>query len=298
MIDLPSLLRPRRPGKVGTVVLGIELLALAFGAALPYVPSFRSSGAGEVEDHTDAVVWESPAVGPLREDERHLVDLALRFDLNEASEADLQRIPGVGPKTAEAIVAYREEYGRFERFEELRDVPGLSENTYRAMLPYIRIGDKLGEAPEFEVRYEKGQVVVNINKASVEELVLIPGVGPAAAERIAQARPFQTLEDVMEVKGIGPSTFNKMKPYMTLEGDAVQPLGGVGEAVEGGKLNINTATEAELDALPGVGPATARRIVEYRNQHGPFQKIDDLNEVKGIGEGTIRKLAPLITVGP
>jgi comEA protein len=62
-------------------------------------------------------------------------------------------------------------------------------------------------------------------------------------------------------------------------------------------VNLNTATAAQIDALPGVGAATAQRIVEYRQKNGPFKKIEELMNVKGIGEKSFLKLKPLITVG-
>ena len=62
-------------------------------------------------------------------------------------------------------------------------------------------------------------------------------------------------------------------------------------------LNLNTATEAQLEALPGIGPAMATRIVEYRKKNGPFKKAEDLMNVKGIGEKSFLKLKALITVG-
>lgn len=63
-----------------------------------------------------------------------------------------------------------------------------------------------------------------------------------------------------------------------------------------GKININTATAAELDTLPGIGTAYANRIIEYRNANGGFKKIDDIMKVKGIGEKTFEKLRDKITV--
>ncbi|MGI6632937.1 MAG: ComEA family DNA-binding protein [Bacillota bacterium] len=61
-------------------------------------------------------------------------------------------------------------------------------------------------------------------------------------------------------------------------------------------ININTATQAELEALPGIGPSLASAIVEYRSRFGPFARIEDLQKVSGIGEKTFAKLAPLIAV--
>lgn len=64
-----------------------------------------------------------------------------------------------------------------------------------------------------------------------------------------------------------------------------------------GKLNINTATAGQLQELPGVGPVLAERIVAYRDQHGPFASVDDLDNVEGIGPSLLEKLRPLVTVG-
>jgi competence protein ComEA len=70
------------------------------------------------------------------------------------------------------------------------------------------------------------------------------------------------------------------------------------EARAGAPLNLNSATAAELEALPGVGAQTAARIVEHRQKIGGFKKIEDLMNVRGIGEKSFLKLKPLITVGP
>jgi competence protein ComEA len=63
-----------------------------------------------------------------------------------------------------------------------------------------------------------------------------------------------------------------------------------------GKVNINTASVVELDALPGIGPGYAQRIVDYREQHGPFRTIEDLQKVPGIGPATFARIRDRITV--
>lgn len=72
---------------------------------------------------------------------------------------------------------------------------------------------------------------------------------------------------------------------------------GGGGAV-GTLININTATAAELERLPRIGPVTAQRIVEYREANGPFETIEDIQNVAGIGPATFEGLKDLITVGP
>jgi competence protein ComEA len=61
-------------------------------------------------------------------------------------------------------------------------------------------------------------------------------------------------------------------------------------------VNLNTATAEQLQKLPGVGPATAKRILEYRQKNGNFKKVEELMNVRGIGEKTFLKMKPQLTV--
>ena len=63
-------------------------------------------------------------------------------------------------------------------------------------------------------------------------------------------------------------------------------------------INLNTATSAQLETLPGIGKSTADRIIEYRQKSGSFKKVEDLMNVRGIGEKSFLKIKPLVTVGP
>jgi comEA protein len=86
--------------------------------------------------------------------------------------------------------------------------------------------------------------------------------------------------------------------------------GKAGTAVEQGKagmgsvpgkaalVNINTADEAKLTSLKGIGPAKAKAITQYRQEHGLFKTVDELKNVPGIGDKTLAALRPFITVGP
>jgi len=63
------------------------------------------------------------------------------------------------------------------------------------------------------------------------------------------------------------------------------------------RIDINTATAAELDLLPGIGPALAKRIIEYRDEHGAFRRVDDLILVRGIGPKHIDRIRALVLAG-
>lgn len=82
-------------------------------------------------------------------------------------------------------------------------------------------------------------------------------------------------------------------PRVGEENPPVQPPSS--QPAAGDKVNINTADSTALDSLPGIGPALAQRIIDYRQQHGPFARLEDIMEVSGIGPGTFEKLRDLIT---
>jgi competence protein ComEA len=78
---------------------------------------------------------------------------------------------------------------------------------------------------------------------------------------------------------------------------AAGPGGGsAGAGGSSGPVDLNVATVDQLDALPGIGPVLAQRIVDWRTAHGGFRTVDDLNEVSGIGDSIFAELAPLVRV--
>ncbi len=75
-------------------------------------------------------------------------------------------------------------------------------------------------------------------------------------------------------------------------------IGGAASAAESGLVDINQATIQELESLPQVGPALAKRIVDFRETHGAFKSVDDLLKVQGIGEKILAKLRDRVSVSP
>lgn len=72
--------------------------------------------------------------------------------------------------------------------------------------------------------------------------------------------------------------------------------GGPASGAPGGKVNLNTATQAELETLPGVGPVLAQRILDYRQRQGGFRSVGELRRVEGIGDARYEQLKDLVTV--
>lgn len=85
-------------------------------------------------------------------------------------------------------------------------------------------------------------------------------------------------------------------PLIFEEGAVRTGASSTGTSTVQTRISINRATVAELDTLPGIGPAKAQAIVDYRMQHGQFKRLEDLQKVKGIGTKTFEELKPFISL--
>lgn len=139
-----------------------------------------------------------------------------RIDPNRADEIQLDRLPGVGPATARAILAAREGGLVFRKPEDLLEVRGVGPaalSRWDGLLDFDR--------PPLEppgLRWRDGGAgpgtLVDVNRATAEDLVALPGVGPALAARIVQERQkrmFTSVDDLTRVPGIGPATVERLR---------------------------------------------------------------------------------------
>lgn len=121
----------------------------------------------------------------------------------------------------------------------------------------------------------------------------------------------RVIDALRKVGGARPSvdltTLNLARPLtdgeQILVGRPAAATGGVAGAasaasptVPGALINLNSATQEQLETLPGVGPVTAQKILDWRSAHGRFSSVDELMEVSGIGEKTLARLAPYLTL--
>ncbi len=172
----------------------------------------------------------------------------------------------------------------------------------------------VSEEPEkTEATREVGDKV-NINTADKAALASVPAIGDKMAEDIISHREangkFKNIDELKgAIHGIGDKKFEKMKNYITVEGgishgevavaESKPEGGGRGKSMKkapAGKININTASSDQLTQLPGVGEKKAQDILDYRKEHGPFKDIEDLRNVKGIGEKRFEDMKAYLAV--
>ncbi|MGN1386767.1 MAG: helix-hairpin-helix domain-containing protein [Bacillus sp. (in: firmicutes)] len=148
-------------------------------------------------------------------------------------------------------------------------------------------------------------------KVDVKGAVLSPGLymalgGERVFDLVEKAGGFTAEADRNRVN-LAQIVEDQMVIYVPVIGEEGENMlvqnGGIGSlgtsnanAQEGQKVNLNTADETELQTLTGVGPSKAAAIIQYRTENGPFQKIEDLKNISGIGEKTFEKLKEDIAI--
>ena len=153
-------------------------------------------------------------------------------------------------------------------------------------------------------------MMININIADIETLAELPGIGPAKAQAIFEHRTqhdtLSSLTELTNIKGIGKKTLAKLLPYLEMIGDSAEVYAFVAEETTTSdialstelseKININSASVDQLQDLKGIGQKKAQAIIDYRNENGSFETIEEIMNVKGIGQGTFDKIKNSIEV--
>lgn len=171
-----------------------------------------------------------------------------RIAINRAGAKELARLPGVGPGLAGRIVADRQKHGGFRTTADLTRVPGIGERTARELAGHL---DFSGAAGGAGVRGGSRSATAGGSSRGAEPLL------PPPASRY-------------DVRRTGP---------------------------DASVVDLNRASAGDLQRLHGIGPALARRIIAYRDSAGPFRSVDQLMAVPGIGPATLKRLRTQVGVG-
>jgi competence protein ComEA len=240
-------------------------------------------------------------------------------NINTATLAQLEELPGVGPATAQAIIDARP----FKSIDDLERVKGLGVARVATLRDRVTVATTptpaattpapatpkpampKNEAPRAATPAPVG--TIDINSATAAQLQELPGVGPAIAQDIIEARPFRSVDDLERVKGLGTARIEAIRGRVTvataststptttkaaMPKEEAKTAAPAPTPTPAGAIDLNTATLAQLQELPGVGPATAQAIVEAR----PFKAVSDLENVRGLGPARFGAIRDLVTV--
>ena len=177
-------------------------------------------------------------------------------NVNSSDLKTLEKLPGVTPTVAHKIIDGRP----YSNLADLKKATGLSNSKLNAIKDSITFGP--------EAATSSGKKSKSTSSETSE-----PQSSTASSQTSSNPN-HRTTGDSSETHH--PSPTGRSAPSQT--------------------VNINTATVQELDALPGIGPTKAQAIIDFRNQHGPFNSIEDIKNVKGIKEGEFAKLKDYIRV--
>jgi competence ComEA-like helix-hairpin-helix protein len=221
------------------------------------------------------------------------------FDPNTLSAEGWQKL-GLRDKTISTIQNYLSKGGKFRKAEDLQRIYGLFPNEFDRITPYIKI-ESAGETNNYKdfsnnqltenqpaKNYAPRYTIIDINSSDTTALIALPGIGSKLAVRIINYRDklggFYSVIQVGETFGLPDSTFQKIKQYLKLENTSIK------------KININTATVDELKMHPYFRYSLANPIVAYRNEHGPFAKVEDIKKVMAVTDEIYNKIAPYLEV--
>lgn len=217
------------------------------------------------------------------------------FDPNTLPVNDWKRL-GLRDKTIRTIQNYLQKGGRFRKPEDLQRIYGLSAEQYKRIESYIRISGMDVARNDFTFPEEFKPVkkesrtysIIDINTADTTAFINLPGIGSKLAARIVSFRDklggFYSIEQVAETFGLADSTFQKIKPFLRLGTTGIK------------KIGINTITLDELKTHPYIRFSIASAIIAFRNEHGPFQKVEDIKKVMAVTEEIYKKCYPYLSI--
>jgi DNA uptake protein ComE-like DNA-binding protein len=214
------------------------------------------------------------------------------FDPNSIGEKEWKRL-GFSIKQIRVIRNYLSKGGKFYKKEDLKRIYSIPEDQYASVEPYIRIAATY--TPDKSVKDEKPSKsassndripapLIELNSADSLSLLNVRGIGPAFASRIIRFRDrlggFYTKEQLKEVYGIDSLKYSQIQDKFSINSGLIK------------KIYLNVAGFDQFKKHPYLTYKQMNAIIQYRQQHGNFQSIDDLKKVAILNKEIIRKIEP------
>ncbi|MCP3928945.1 MAG: helix-hairpin-helix domain-containing protein [Bacteroidetes bacterium] len=236
------------------------------------------------------------------------------FDPNTISKEKLSEL-GLSSKLAQTIINYREKGGEFRKKKDLKKMYGLSETDYFRLAPFIQIEKEVKNSLS-KSKSESTQIVelfpFNPNTASEETLNQL-GLSKRVINTLLKFRnkggSFRKEKDFAKIYGLSDKDFQRLLPFIKLDEDVEKTIeeptlsqektiSPEAKTIESIILDINQAEAEEWQLLHGIGPAYAKRIVNFRNKLGGFHSIDQIAETYGLPDSTFQKIKPKLKKSP
>lgn len=210
------------------------------------------------------------------------------FNPNTIDEESWLKL-GVNIKIAKTIKNYLSKGGSFKRAEDIKKIWGMPERLADQLIPFICINDyksQYSEKREPVIWTQKKQTELNVSDEN--RLEALPGIGPAFSKRIIGYRNllggFYNLQQLKEVWGMKDSLYNVLLKYVIVDPIKVK------------KYNLNTVSIKELQQHPYFKFSIAKALIDFRNQHGLYKSLEDIQKIILIDEQTYKKIIHYLVV--
>jgi len=212
------------------------------------------------------------------------------FDPNLASEDEFGRL-GFSARLIRTVVNYRNKGGKFRSPDDLDKIWGMPPSLSAELKPYVRIVSIEPEHQQilthFQTHANGQREMIDVNTADSLDFLSLPGIGPKLSSRILRFRDrlggFISVDQIAETYGLPDSSFKKIKRFLKI---------GNTDFIR--RININDADFNTLNSHPYISYHLAKLIVSYREQHGLYEHVNDLNHLMIVNDSIFQRIRPYL----